>query len=82
MPVNTGGTAMYAQTIGKRIWILRKTSNLTQAELAQRLYVSNNTVSSWERDRTNPDIAVIVQIAKIFHVSLNYLLVGEKKITL
>lgn len=73
---------MYAQTIGKRIWILRKTSNLTQAELAQRLYVSNNTVSSWERDRTNPDIAVIVQIAKIFHVSLNYLLVGEKKITL
>lgn len=73
---------MYAQTIGKRIRILRKKSGLTQAELARRLYVSNNTVSSWERDRTRPDIIIIVQIAEIFHVSLNYLLVGEKKITL
>ena len=73
---------MYAQTIGKRIRILRKKSSLTQAELAERLYVSNNTISSWERDRTRPDITIIVQIAEIFHVSLNYLLVGEKKITL
>ena len=55
---------------------------MTQKALAETLYVSNNTISSWERDRTNPDITVIVQIAKIFHVSLNYLLVGEKKITL
>ncbi len=82
MPVNTGGAAMYAQTIGKRIRILRKKSSLTQAELAERLYVSNNTVSSWERDRTRPDITIIVQIAEFFHVSLNYLLIGEKKITL
>ena len=82
MPVNTGGTAMYVQTIGKRIRILRKKSSLTQAELAERLYVSNNTISSWERDRTRPDITIIVQIAEIFHVSLNHLIVGEKKTTL
>ena len=73
---------MQTKTVGQRIRYLRTQSSMTQKALAETLYVSNNTVSSWERDRTDPDITVIVQIAKIFHVSLNYLLVGEKKITL
>lgn len=73
---------MYTQTIGKRIRTLRKRSGLTQEELGGMLYVSNNTVSSWERDRTRPDIVIMMQIAEIFHVSLNYLIVGKKKTTL
>lgn len=69
---------MQVKTIGQRIRYLRTQSSMTQKALAETLYVSNNTVSSWERDRTRPDIIIIVQIAEVFYVSLNYLLVGEK----
>ena len=73
---------MQVKTIGQRIRYLRMKHNMTQKTLADILCVSNNTVSSWERGRTSPDITVIVQMVEIFHVSLNYLIVGEKKITL
>ncbi len=37
-------------TIGKRITMLRKQNNLTQTDLAQKIYVSPKTVSKWEND--------------------------------
>ena len=68
---------MQMKTIGQRIRHLRLKNSMTQEALANILYVSNNTVSSWERGRTQPDITIIVQTANFFRVSLNFLLIGE-----
>ena len=70
------------KTIGERIQYLRKKNTMTQRELAGILYVSDKTVSSWERDRTRPDYMIIIKISELFHTSVNYLLIGENKNTL
>ena len=72
-----GVICMQMKTIGQRIRHLRVKNSMTQEALANILYVSNNTVSSWERGRTQPDITIIVQMANFFRVSLNFLLIGE-----
>ena len=73
---------MQMQTIGHRIRQLRIRNSLTQRKLANILYVSDKTVSSWETDRTEPDITSIIKISVLLQVSLEYLLIGENKKTL
>ncbi|MBR2343789.1 MAG: helix-turn-helix transcriptional regulator [Clostridia bacterium] len=46
---------------------------MTQIELAQQLNYSDKTISKWERGESTPDVAVLVQMADIFGVSLDYL---------
>lgn len=75
----TGGTAMQTRTVGERIKHLRNQNHMTQKALAEQLYVSDKTVSSWENDRTEPGIIFIVELSALFHVSLNYLLIGKEK---
>ena len=53
---------------------LRKDFNMTQAELAEMLSLSPLTISAYECGRSVPDDATKVRIAKIFNVSLDYLL--------
>lgn len=53
-------------SIGENIKRLRKLSGLEQTELAERLHVSNKTISSWECDRTEPKIGMIEEMSKIF----------------
>ncbi|MDE5753194.1 MAG: helix-turn-helix domain-containing protein [Oscillospiraceae bacterium] len=55
---------------------------MTQKALAEVLYVSHRTISSWELDKTEPDITSIIKLSALFHASLNYLLIGESKNTL
>lgn len=74
---DTGGTAMQAKTVGGRIKYLRDQNHMTQKALARRLYVSDKTVASWEADRTEPRIIFIIELSALFHVSLNYLLMGK-----
>ena len=50
---------MEQRTIGKFITTLRKASGMTQKELAERLNVSDKTVSRWERDDGAPDLSEI-----------------------
>ena len=64
------------ETIGKRLKLLRQDKNMTQRELADLLYVSDKTISKWEKDGSIPDIDIILEIAGIFDVTLDYLLVG------
>lgn len=69
---------MEQKTIGKFIAVLRKSRGMTQRELAERLGVSDKTVSHWERDESAPDISLIPVIAEIFSVTCDELLRGEK----
>ncbi len=65
---------MDAKLIGKNISYLRKTKNFTQFELAQKLFVSNKAISKWETGEGVPDINNILQIAKMFNVSVEDLI--------
>lgn len=64
-------------TVAKNITELRLMNNMTQLELAEKLNYSNKTVSKWERAESSPDIAVLVEIADLFGVSLDYLVRAE-----
>lgn len=70
---------MEKKTIGGFIAALRKANGMTQKDLAERLNVSDKTVSRWERDDGAPDLAAIPAIAEIFGVTCDELLRGERK---
>ncbi len=60
--------------IGERIYNLRKEKGLSQEQLANKLDVSRQSISKWELGESNPEIVNIVQLAKVFDVSTDYLL--------
>jgi transcriptional regulator with XRE-family HTH domain len=66
------------QQIGKTISALRKARNMTQMELADRLNISFQAVSNWERGQTMPDIAKLGELAEIFGVTIDELLGNGK----
>ncbi|MBR6528009.1 MAG: helix-turn-helix transcriptional regulator [Lachnospiraceae bacterium] len=70
---------MERKTIGGFIAALRKANGMTQKELAEKINVSDKTVSRWERDDGAPDLSVIPVIAEIFGVTCDELLRGERK---
>ena len=67
------------KSIGKFLSALRQAKGLTQKELGDMLYVSNKTVSRWERDECLPDLYLIPAIAEIFEITSDELLRGEIK---
>lgn len=64
--------------IGKFIAEKRKEHNLTQNELAERLYVTDRAVSKWECGRSLPDSSIMLELCKILGISVNELLTGEE----
>lgn len=70
---------MEAKTMGKFIAALRKANGMTQKDLAEKLNVSDKSVSRWERDEGAPDLSLIPVIAEVFGVSCDELLRGERK---
>ena len=58
----------------ERIKILRTARGWTQAELARRLGITRNGVNSWEQGLSMPSPALLVELAKVFSVSTDYLL--------
>ena len=70
---------MEKKTIGGFISALRKANGMTQKDLAERLNVSDKTVSRWECDDGAPDLSLIPVIAEIFGVTCDELLRGERK---
>ena len=56
---------------------LRKEKNVTQDVLAKELNVSLKTVSHWETGYTEPSIAQLISLSKIFNVSLDELITGK-----
>ena len=65
--------------IGSFLKELRRERNLTQESLAEKLYVSNRTVSRWETGSNMPDIGMLVQLADFYGVSIPEIIAGERK---
>ena len=65
---------MEKQTLGGMIASLRKERDMTQAELAERIGITDKAVSKWERDLSCPDIALLPRIAEIFGLSVDELM--------
>ena len=63
--------------VAKNITELRQSNHMTQLELAEKLNYSDKTISKWERAESSPDISVLVEIADLFGVSLDYLVKAE-----
>lgn len=62
---------------GDQMRQLRKREGLTQEQLAQRLMLTRQAVSNWERGTNLPDIETLIRIATTFHVSLDLLILGK-----
>lgn len=56
---------------------LRKEHNLSQDDLAQRIYVSRQTVSNWERDKTYPDVQSLLLLSELFDTTVDELIKGD-----
>ena len=65
------------EAFSKNIQELRRSRNLTQTELAEKLNYSDKSVSKWERGESIPDVASVKQIADYFGVGVDYLLEKE-----
>lgn len=64
--------------IGQTIKELRKEKNLSQTQLAQLLFTSQDTISLWELGKSLPDIMAIIRMTQIFGVTSDYILGLEK----
>ena len=63
--------------LGKQIKMHRQELHLSQEELANRIYVSRQTVSNWENDKSYPDVNSLVLLSEIFQISLDNLIKGD-----
>ncbi|VHL73146.1 transcriptional regulator [Streptococcus pyogenes] len=63
--------------IGQQIIRYRKQQALSQEKLAEKVYVSCQSISNWENDKTYPDIHSLLLLSQIFQVSLDQLIKGD-----
>jgi transcriptional regulator with XRE-family HTH domain len=63
--------------IGKFIAECRKKNNLTQAQLAEKLFISDRAVSKWENGKSMPDSSIMLSLCKELKITVNDLLNGE-----
>lgn len=62
----------------RRIKQLRESKNLTQSDLAKKLNITRSAVNSWEMEISTPTAQNLVEMSKIFNVSVDYLLGLDK----
>ena len=79
--MSSGGKLMNIKT-ANRLCELRKAHNLSQEELADKLGVSRQAVSKWERSESSPDTDNLIQLAALYNISLDELLNGKDAISL
>lgn len=66
----------------EKLQLLRKQNNMTQEQLAEKLYVSRTAVSKWESGKGYPNIESLKSISRLFSVTIDDLLSGEELISL
>lgn len=67
-------------TFGEKLYQLRRTQGLSQESLAEKLHTSRQAISKWENDNGYPETEKLILIAKLFHVSLDELLIEEHEL--
>ena len=65
--------------LGQQLKTRRTAAGMTQDDLAEKLYVTRQTVSNWENDKSYPDIHSLLMLSELFHVSLDELIKGDLK---
>lgn len=68
------------QAVALQIQSLRKSKGITQAELGERLHISSQAVSKWERAETLPDVTILPDLASILETTIDNILMGGAKI--
>lgn len=68
--------------IAEKVKALREQSGMTQTELAKRLGITRSSVNGWEMGLALPATSTLVDLAKIFHVSTDYLLGLKENVSL
>ena len=63
--------------LGSQIKKYRSELSMSQDELAEKLFVSRQSVSNWENDKTYPDIKSLLLLSEVFQVSLDQLVKGD-----
>lgn len=66
-------------SFGENVGYYRKELKITQEELADRLFVSRQTVSRWETDSTFPDVEMLVRLCDLFGCDMDTLVRGDAK---
>ena len=66
--------------IGSQIKKLRNAQGLSQEELAEKIYVTRQTISNWENEKSYPDIHSLLALSSIFEISLDQLIKGDIEI--
>lgn len=64
--------------IGKFIAECRRKKNLTQAQLAEKLNITDRAVSKWETGKSMPDSSIMLELSEILGITVNELLSGEE----
>lgn len=68
---------MTKQNMGSKISILRKEQGMTQAELAEKMNVTDKAVSKWERNLSCPEVNSLPRLAEIFGISVDELMAAD-----
>lgn len=63
--------------LGTRIAALRYNRGWSQKELAEQLNISSSTLGSYEQGRREPSVDIIVELSRLFDVSIDFLLTGK-----
>lgn len=71
---------MDMKSVGNQISMLRKQKGLTQNQLGDRLGVSFQAVSKWERGETLPDTAILLDLAEVLETTVDLILTGGRKV--
>lgn len=66
--------------IGKQIKKYRSELNMSQDALAEKIYVSRQTISNWENDKSYPDVNSLVFLSEVFGTSIDNLIKGDIEI--
>ena len=70
---------IYAAKVGRQIADLRKVKGLTQSQLGERLNISFQAVSKWERGETLPDVGILLDLAKVLETTVDHILNGGQR---
>lgn len=67
-------------TLGNRLKKLREKIEMEQKDVADKIGVKNNTLSQYESDKRQPDYDILQKLAKLYNVTIDYLITGDEQI--